>query len=211
MTIYHWFVLLGFFVFSANFLFQLFSLLNLKKYHDPSTARGSALIGIIYSFTSGMSPFKKESAYLHLPTYFAGITFHLGTFLSFVFLFFHFFNYQFKPPYVEMFGIFLVITALGGFSILIKRIVSKKLKKMSHPDDYASNLFVTTFQVLSIASLFFSNAVPYLFIFATILFLYLPFSKLRHSLYFFTSRIQVGSFLGKRGVWSSKEFKYEKK
>jgi hypothetical protein len=43
-----------------------------------------------------------------------------------------------------------------------------------------------------------------LFIYAAFLFLYIPFGKLKHTVYFFSSRIYLGKFFGKRGVWPVK-------
>ena len=52
---------------------------------DLSQETGSVKKGIIYSFTGAMSPTAKESAYLHLPTYVAGLLYHAGIFTSLLF------------------------------------------------------------------------------------------------------------------------------
>ena len=43
---------------------------------DP--ASGKERTAVAYSFTGAMSPLKKESAFLHLPTYSAGLIYHRG-------------------------------------------------------------------------------------------------------------------------------------
>jgi len=149
-----------------------------------------------------MSPLKKESAFLHLPTYIAGLIYHLGTFLS-VFLVFMLWADVVLPRSLSWgFVAFLMISAACGTGILIKRIIKKGLRKLSNPDDYLSNILVTGFQILTAISMIYSNfALPWLFIWAGLLLLYIPLGKLKHLLYFFTARRQLGVFYGSRAVW----------
>ena len=53
---------------------------------DLSEKSGNTSKGIAYSNTTAMLPQNKESAYLHIPGYAAGMLFHIGTFVS-LFLF----------------------------------------------------------------------------------------------------------------------------
>jgi nitrate reductase gamma subunit len=97
-----------------------------------------------------MSPARKASAYLHLPTYTAGLIYHSGTFLSF-FLFFFILTGNFPGGWLALLIVsFLTISALGGIGIFIKRIVKQELKSLSNPDDFISNLLVTLFQVFTV-------------------------------------------------------------
>lgn len=49
---------------------------------DLSQKSGNIAHAICYSCIGAMSPMQKESAHLHLPTYTAGIFFHIGNFLA---------------------------------------------------------------------------------------------------------------------------------
>ena len=83
MDVYKLVTLFAFAISIAMLLYQFFKLISAGNPVDYSKPSGSIRDGVIYSFTTAMSPFEKESAYMHLPTYVAGIIFHIGTFLSF--------------------------------------------------------------------------------------------------------------------------------
>jgi hypothetical protein len=204
MTIYHWILLAAFSVFLLYFIFSLILTFVKKGPADPSEKNGNVNKAIIYSFTGAMSPSKKESAFLHLPTYAAGMVFHLGTFFSFFWLMLLFFNFNTGAWFHLVSSSILAATGICGISILIKRIIKTTLRQMSNPDDYFSNLLVTGFQLLMAIEIFWDKALPTLFIYAAFLFLYIPFGKLKHTVYFFSSRIYLGKFFGKRGVWPVK-------
>jgi hypothetical protein len=204
MTYYHWILLAGFFIFFISALIFFFTVIFKKGIPDPSIAKGNISSAIAYSFTGAMSPGKKESAYLHLPTYAAGMIFHMGTFLSFFWLIILFFNIPIHEILVYLSAAFIIISSICGISILIKRILKSELRELSNPDDYISNILVTAFQILTAFTLFFQYSYSLLFLFAAILFVYMPIGKLRHSIYFFTSRIHLGKFFGHRGVWPVK-------
>ena len=201
MTVSHWIVFISFFICSASCLFKLLQVLFANKNQDFAQQRGSIFSAIIYSFSGAMSPYKKETAYLHLPTYIAGIIYHLGTFLSFAWLIIHFFNFHITTTLATGSWILLIISAGCGLSIFIKRLVNSKLKIISTLDDFFSNLLVTGFQILSALALLTLISTDPLFIYASILFLYVPLGKLNHVIYFFTSRIHLGILFGKRGTW----------
>ena len=86
MSVYHWILLTGLLIFIISFIYIFINVLFTRKYIEYSKKSGEVSQGIFYSFTSGMSPVKKESAYLHLPTYLAGMVFHIGTFTGFFWL-----------------------------------------------------------------------------------------------------------------------------
>jgi hypothetical protein len=150
-----------------------------------------------------MSPLKKESAYLHLPTYTAGLLYHAGTFLGLFLAFLHYFDLSPTGSVSSILAIILIVTGVSGIGILIKRIVKPKMRKLSNPDDYASNLLVTCFQFISALALLNARLLPVLFVYTGLLFLYIPVSKLRHTIYFATSRIYLALIFGRRGVWPS--------
>jgi len=147
---------------------------------------------------------KKESAFLHLPTYISGILYHLGTFLS-IFLFFFILAQVVLPGiFAYLFSGFFLITGGCGIGILIKRFVKHELRSLSSPDDYISNLLVTLFQILTALGLLFPAILPAYFILASMLLLYFPVGKLKHAIYFFAARYHLGLFYGWRGVWPPK-------
>jgi nitrate reductase gamma subunit len=82
--------------------------------------------------------------------------------------------------------------------------VKSELRSLSSPDDYISNILVTLFQLLSGLVLLVPEAIPGYFIMASLLLLYFPIGKLKHAIYFFAARYQLGLFYGWRGVWPPK-------
>lgn len=209
MTIYQWICLAAFSIcFISCLLFFLKTMIaGFPK--NLATPKGKAGEGIKYAFIKGMSPAKKETAYLHLPTYTAGLLFHLGTFAGFIFLFLLFIPVNIPLWLMYSGAVYFLISGLSGLSILIKRMVSKKMHALSNPDDYISNLLVTLFHFFMVATLLEIRLLPYLFLFSALLFLYIPVGKLRHTVFFFTSRIHLGIFYGRRGVWPLKKGSYE--
>jgi len=137
-------------------LIHFFRLVKLGKVKELSQKSGNVTKSVIYSNTSAMLPNQKESAYKHLPTFTAGVIFHLGTFLALLF----FVSLFFKPLTICLLMIywwrvtafltcFLLASSLCGFSLFVKRLFSKKLKPFSNADDYFSIGIVTLFQLFS--------------------------------------------------------------
>ena len=201
MTIYHWICLGGFCICSFACIYYFLRILLSGVDPDHAEPKGKIQPAIIYSFTKAMSPAKKETAFLHLPTYAAGLAYHLGTFLSLFMLILIFFDINFPDWVLYAVVTILFISGLSGLSIFIKRIIVLKVRHLSNIDDYISNLLVTLFHILIAFTLLMSNLEPVLFIYATILFLYIPIGKLRHTVYFFAARVHLAVFYGRRGVW----------
>jgi hypothetical protein len=201
MTAYHWIFLSGFticlIICSCQFIRTLF--LTMPKEFAKSKGRVMPAIG--YSFTKAMSPTRKETAYLHLPTYIGGLLYHLGTFLGLLLVFFFFFGLYPPAVWSYIFAALLAVSFISGASILFKRIVRQDMRALSNADDYISNSIVTVFHGLVGITLIFPEYSPVLFIYSTILLLYIPVGKLKHVVYFFTSRIYLSIFYGTRGVW----------
>jgi len=197
-------------------------LVRLGKGTDFSRPAGKIPPAVLYAFTNAMSPARKESAYLHLPTYTAGIIYHLGTFLSFILFFFILPDVLPTGWLAYLVTGFLALSTLSGFAILIKRILKKELRSLSNPDDYLSNILVTLFQLMTMTILFILTILPsyrpdvltsfdpallaYYLVFS-VLVLYAPLSKLKHMVYFFAARFHLGYFFGRRGVWPSPKLK----
>ncbi|HPT01390.1 MAG TPA: hypothetical protein PLJ84_02245 [Bacteroidales bacterium] len=183
----------------AYHAYRLIALGNPSDFSKPS---GNVGAGIKYSYTGGMDPRKKESAFLHLPTYTAGILYHLGTFFSIVLFVCILFSLRLPSVVTMLLTAFLAVSSICGAGILIKRIVKNTLRKLSNPDDYISNLLVTSFQLITAVYLNFPTPVYYILVSA--LLLYLPAGKLKHVIYFFAARYHLGLFFGYRGVWPPK-------
>ena len=202
MIWYQWLTLCSLAFCFGSCLWHFLRLMRFGKSIDLAKPAGSESDGIAYSFTKAMNPAKKESAYLHLPTYTAGLLYHMGTFLSFILLVFSFFNIIPVGIFQLLISAFLILTALSGLFILIKRFTILKLRILSNPDDYISNILVTAFQ--GVTALYLITGQPagrLYYIMAAALLLYLPVGKLKHLVYFFAARYHLGVFFGRRGVW----------
>jgi len=201
MTWYEWITVGALGVSLGVSLSVILRLIRLGTPRDNAPAAGKTGPAIRYAMTGAMNPAKKESAYLHLPTYIAGMLFHLGTFLSLVVFLFVWIRFPF-PEWVRIsLACFLAITAACGIGILLKRTMKKELRDLSNPDDYISNILVTLFQTGTLLILFIPELLPVYFILASMLFLYMPIGKLKHVIYFFAARYHLGFFYGWRGVW----------
>ena len=203
----NWYVGLTYFSLAVcllSCLYHLTKLISLGKPMDYSQKKGNIGAATRYSFTGAMSPVKKESAYMHLPTYTAGLLYHIGTFLS-IFLFV-LFLFKVEPQGWLRWAIIgtLTITGLSGIGILIKRMIKKELRALSNPDDFISNFLVTAFQFITALVLYNGLLFPVYFIVVSVLLLYLPLGKLKHTIYFFAARYHLGFFYGWRGVWPPK-------
>jgi hypothetical protein len=185
----------------ASISIHLIRLIKFGKPTDYSKKAGNTAKSIRYSFTGAMSPSKKESAFLHLPTYTAGVIYHLGTFLSLALFFILFFNIHIANILGYIVAAFLAISAMCGLGILIKRFAVSKLRSLSNPDDYISNGLVTLVQALTAGVILNAQFEILYFIAISLLFLYFPLGKLKHAIYFFAARYQLGFFYGWRGVW----------
>ncbi len=200
MSWYHWTLISAFFVFLIGTGRQLFQIIR-RRTRDYSTPRGKRVYALIYAFTTAMLPLNKESASRHLFSYLAGIIFHLGTFVGFFWLIIHFFSIPVMEATRFASMVLLIVASIFGMTLFVKRLFHMNLRAISQPDDYFSNLLVTTFQVVSAAALCYPLLIRWLFLCAALLFLYMPISKLQHALYFFSTRIFLSQFFGKRGVW----------
>lgn len=204
MNWYHYFALFSALVFAVSFFAILLKLVKFGKPKDYSPPAGKVSPAVIYSFTGAMSPTKKESAFLHLPTYLAGIVYHLGTFLSILLFFLAWFNFETEIILSTILSVFLIISVICGIGILMKRIVKTGLRHLSNPDDYISNILVTVFQLFTALALLIPAVIPSYFVISGILLLYFPIGKLRHAVFFFAARYHLGFFFGRRGVWPLK-------
>jgi len=201
MTWYHYLALAAFLLCLVSLTYHLIRLVRLGAPKDFSRRRGNLRSAITYSFLGAMSPGKKESAYLHLPTYAGGLLYHIGTFTSIALFVLLFLNIHTESwLHWGIIGV-LTVSGLSGVGILAKRMGVKKLRLLSNLDDYLSNVLVTLFQLFTLAMLVEEAFAPFYFLCVGLLLLYLPLGKLKHALYFFAARYHLGLFYGWRGVW----------
>jgi nitrate reductase gamma subunit len=208
---YHWLAVAALAVCIISCIYHFFRIIKLGA--PPEYARRAGNIGsaVRYSFTGAMSPFQKESAYLHWPTYTAGIIYHIGTFLAIALFFLAIFKIGISTWMIWPVIIFLSISTACGFGILIKRITKHELSSLSNPDDYISNILVSLFQAVTAITLYAAmhqyDLWALYFVISAMLLLYFPLGKLKHAVYFFAARYHLGFFYGWRGVWPPKPIK----
>jgi len=205
MIWYKWFAIIASIICLISLLIHFIRLIRLGNPKDLAKSNGNIPQAVKYSFTGAMSPKKKESAYLNLPTYLAGMIYHMGTFLS-IFVFILLLIDIVFPDWMKLaVAAITCITALSGFGILIKRIVKKELRFLSNPDDFISNLLVSLFQFATAAVMISYDYLMAYFVIAALFLLYIPIGKLKHTIYFFAARYHLGYFYGRRGVWPPKK------
>lgn len=207
MIWYYWLAIIGLGVCLLSCAYHFYRIISLGN--PPEYARRSGHIGkaVRYSFTGAMSPKAKESAYLHLPTYMAGIMYHIGTFLAIALFLFAMAGIW--PHGIWMYGTagILLLSFLCGMGIFFKRLGKHELRSLSNPDDYISNILVTSFQLFTVLAMFEAIFLPAYFTVSAILLLYFPMGKLKHAVYFFAARYHLGYFYGWRDVWPPKPIK----
>jgi hypothetical protein len=181
----------------AVWLYQLFSR---KAVCDPSPAKGSESMGVMWAFTIGMLPWKKDSARLHWFAYLRGIGFHTGILAGIVVLVLSVFSLH-GPAALDI--VLCVLAGLGavcGLAAIVGRAVDPMLRGISRIDDYVAPILVTVFLALAaLRAVDVAGNVPF-FVATSVLCLYLPWSKVRHCVHFFFSRVKLGAWMGHRGL-----------
>lgn len=181
---------------------------------DLSQKSGNIAQAVCYSCIGAMSPVQKESAYLHLPTYSAGIIFHIGNFLALLVYVIIAASAIFSLviPVESVTNSVIIVPAAAilvagicGLSLFIKRIVKKELRELSCADDYISNFLCTVMLFVSAYSLWMFQFGAVYFVTMALLFIWMPIGKIKHVLYFFFARYHLGFFYGWRGTWPPKK------
>jgi nitrate reductase gamma subunit len=181
----------------AVILMRTFAFGRRQTYAHP---RGSSFAGIMYAFGSGMLPWEKESAAKHIWTYSAGILYHVGILITMLFLAMTLLGTSLPWALVWPARIILAVSVLSGLALLVKRTIKPQMRSLSSGDDYLANSLVDLLLLSALTATFTEiMLIPFLAI-AVVIFIYIPFGKLRHCVFFFYSRILFGDFFGKRGV-----------
>jgi len=154
----------------------------------------------VYALGQGMLPWEKETASRHIWTYIGGILYHLGIFMAFLFLAMVLLRISLSTALLQLMRIMLFIGSVSGVALLIKRILKPHMRLLSGGDDYLANVLVDLFLLSALAATFAETLFVPFAVIAIIIFIYIPFGKIRHCVFFFYSRIIFGDFFGKRGV-----------
>ncbi len=161
--------------------------------------QGNPRQALIYTFTAGMMPWSKESASKHLPTFIAGIIFHLAVAAAVVTLMAATFAWT-LPSLLKPVLLAALFTGIAcGLGLFVKRMVVGYLRAISVPDDFVANLLVNIFMITAAVNLI-AGASTVFFVTAIALFAYIPFGKIRHCWFFFCSRALFADFFGYRGA-----------
>lgn len=184
----------------AGLIITLRTSMKFGKRRNYAPATGSAGRGVRYALFAGMMPWAKDSARQHLPTYFTGITYHLGIASGFLVLLATLCSIPYSESAKVLLTVLTIAGAAAGIALLLKRAVTVSLRTISTPDDILSNGLVTVFLFAAAATLWASHVTPMFLIIAIVLLLYIPMGKIRHCFLFFCSRISFGRFFGRRSV-----------
>jgi len=169
---------------------------------DYSVPLGSRMKGMLYSFTGAMLPSRKESISGHKISFAIGIIFHTGLFLCL----FNLLLAIAKPGMAwSLRYIFILFAGLGlvaGIYLFIRRMASAGLRAMSAADDFIANAITTGLLAMTLVYYgYHPDAKTALWLYSALLFLYFPLGKLRHAIFFFTARGDLGRRLGYRGTY----------
>ena len=176
---------------------RTFSFSRKPTYANPS---GSSFAGILYAFGPGMLPWEKESAAKHIWTYVGGILYHLGILVAMLFLATVVLHISVSATFLQAGRILLVVGLVCGVALLVKRMLKPQMRSLSSGDDYLANMLVDLLLLSALVSTSTGTVQIAFLAIAIIIFVYIPFGKLRHCAFFFYSRILFGEFFGRRGV-----------
>ena len=167
-----------------------------------ATPAGSAWRGLLYAFGPGMSPAAKESTRAHPVVYALGVSYHLGIFTAVGVLARVVAGApapSAAPRAVAL--VMLLAGTAGGLALLARRAGSPRLRAISVPDDYLSNLLATAFAALAFAALVAPGAASAFLVASMLLLAWTPLGKIRHCLFFFAARGHLGRHYGRRGAF----------
>jgi Fe-S oxidoreductase len=164
--------------------------------------RGSQFYGALYAFGLGMLPWNKESGRLHPVVFWVGVLMHLGIGFGIATLAVRFIAGGTPPQWWAPFG--MLALGLGSIAalLLLRRLVSPAMHRLSTPDDFLAAALTAGFCID--AGLWSLGALDTLAfdVLAAALLLYVPMGKLRHMLTFFVSRFYHAKQMGSLGVYA---------
>ena len=165
-----------------------------------SEPAGSPARGIAYALGKGLMPWEKESAARHLPTYLAGIIYHAGIFSAILFALALAAGIRLSATVLAGVELLLAAGFLAGAGLALKRAIRPRMRALSCPDDYLSNLVVDGFILAGLLTAHSILPVSFFLAAAILTFIFMPLGKIRHCFFFFYSRVLFGGYFGRRGV-----------
>lgn len=167
---------------------------------DYSRRAGHPLRAALYNFTGAMTPAHKESVRNHPREFAVGMLMHAGVVLAGAGVLLLVLWPRAGQDLLYYGRPLLWLALLANLILLIRRVLSPSLRAISSPDDYLAAGATAGF--LAFASLPPWTAHPGMFlIYTALLLIYLPLGKLRHAVFFFLARGDLGARLGYRGVY----------
>ncbi len=192
------FISLMFFI--GGVIYHYVSTRKLKFPVDYARPKGSWKVGVLYSFTIGMLPWKKESTRRHWIAYLRGVIFHIGIFTGLFALVISPFFKEINQTLLSIIAILTGFGALMGYVGIIMRLVERNLRAISTADDYISVFLVSLFLTFLTLSILDEKFLTAMYITSAFTLIYAPLGKIKHCIYFFFSRFFFGLHLGKRGI-----------
>jgi nitrate reductase gamma subunit len=168
---------------------------------DFSKQSGKPIRGLIYNLTIAMLPSHKETVRLHPLKFLAGIMMHIGVFTAVLSTIVLMHIPDPSGPLSYIAAICLIFGLVAACYLLIRRITSPLLRKISSPDDHFAIIFSTAYIALSLLMHTGDLGRTTFLVFSIIYLLYFPLGKLRHALFFFVARADYGLRLGYRGLY----------
>jgi len=169
-------------------------------FNEKAPVKGSPVSGVIWSFTTGMLPWKKESARLHWVAYLRGIILHIGIFIGAAFLIASPWLAAIPAWLLQATAAVLITAAVMGLAGFWLRRHDPIMRDLSTPDDYFSLGLTTLFLASGALAAISPGLVPPFWAASGITMAYVPFGKLRHFIYFLYTRAFLGLVFGRRGV-----------
>lgn len=177
---------------------------------DFSRRAGDPGRGVIYNFTTAMTPTRKEAARRHPAEFATGMVFHAGTIMALASVPVLLLSPTIGSGMVAFCRPLFAVSFIAGLVLFVRRLASRNLRLMSAPDDYVAILVTCGLLVFVFYSRpGFQGQIP-LMVYAAMLFVYLPIGKLRHIAFFFAARADLGYRLGHRGVYPLDRLKPER-
>jgi len=168
---------------------------------DFSRRAGSPLRGLLYSFTGAMLPWHKETIRGHPMQFAAGLLMHAGVILCLLSAVLLAASPELGQRVWSELRLPLLLPLVASVYLLARRVWSPTLRTLSVPDDYLAVLVTTGLLTLGAVGSAFAAGQTVFLIYCSLLLVYLPLGKLRHAVFFFIARGDLGRRLGYRGVY----------
>lgn len=168
---------------------------------DYSQRAGDPSRGILYNFTIAMQPAHKESVKNHPIEFATGLVLHAGVLTTLVGVVLLLVWPSGGLWLLALMRPLAALALLAGLCLLVRRVWSLTLRAMSVGDDYLAIAACCGLLAWVVAGQLGGQNQPGFLIYAGLLLLYLPLGKLRHAVFFFVARADLGRRLGYRGVY----------